>query len=103
MGTPGSGFCRQDVLLYEHVFELADGTTGMLISCDSCAMQHTDHCRDCVVMAVVDPTPRTGGIVVDADEERALRELAHAGLIPEIKMRPRGVSAAADRRQRHSA
>jgi hypothetical protein len=52
-------------------------------------MQHTDHCRDCVVMALMEPNPRRGGLVVDADEERALRELAHAGLIPEIRMRPK--------------
>ena len=65
----------------------------MLISCDSCAMQHTEHCRDCVVMAVVEPAPRRGGIVVDVDEERALRELACAGLIPEIRMRRRRHSA----------
>ena len=58
----------------------------MLISCDTCAMQHTDHCHDCVVMAVMDPSPRAGGLVVDADEERAIRELAKAGLIPEIRM-----------------
>ncbi len=61
----------------------------MLISCDTCTMQHTEHCRDCVVMAVVQPKPRGGAIVVDADEERALRELARAGLIPQIRMRPR--------------
>jgi hypothetical protein len=61
----------------------------MLISCETCAMQHTDHCNDCVVMAVVDPSPRTGALVIDADEERALRELADAGLIPEIRMRRR--------------
>ena len=61
----------------------------MLISCDTCVMQHSSHCRDCVVQAVVDPSPRDGALVVDADEERALRELAHAGLIPEIRMRRR--------------
>jgi hypothetical protein len=66
----------------------------MLISCDTCVMQHTDHCKDCVVQAVVAPNPKKGGVVVDADEERALRELARAGLIPQIKMRRRG----ADRR-----
>lgn len=65
----------------------------MLISCDSCAMQHTEHCRDCVVMAVVEPAARPGGIVVDADEERALRELARAGLIPHIRMQRRRHSA----------
>ena len=61
----------------------------MLISCDTCAMQHTDHCLDCVVNAVTDPRPRTGGLVIDADEERALRVLADAGLIPEIRMQRR--------------
>jgi hypothetical protein len=61
----------------------------MLISCDTCAMQHTDHCRDCVVTALADPQPRQGGLVIDADEERALRALADAGLIPEIQMRRR--------------
>lgn len=61
----------------------------MLIECRTCVMQHTDHCRDCVVMALMEPGPRKGGLVVDADEERALRELARAGLIPEIRMRPK--------------
>ena len=72
----------------------------MLISCDTCAMQHTDHCNDCVVMAVVEPSPRTGALVIDADEERALRELADAGLIPEIRMRRRLDVAP---KRRHSA
>lgn len=44
-------------------------------------------------MAVLDPAPRESGLVVDADEERALRELARAGLIPEIRMRPKRRSA----------
>ena len=61
----------------------------MLISCDTCQMRHSDHCRDCVVQAVVDPSPRRGALVIDADEERALRELANAGLIPTIRMRRR--------------
>jgi hypothetical protein len=65
----------------------------MLISCDTCTMQHTEHCSDCVVTALVEPAPRPSGIVVDADEERALRELARVGLIPEIRMRPRRHSA----------
>lgn len=59
----------------------------MLISCETCVMQHTEHCRDCVVSAVVTPDVRKGALVVDVEEERALRELARAGLIPEIRMR----------------
>lgn len=65
----------------------------MLISCDTCAMQHSHHCRDCVVSALVEPKQRKGALVVDVDEERALRELASAGLIPEIRMRRRRSSA----------
>ena len=61
----------------------------MLIECSSCAMQHTTACEDCVVAVLLDPRPRTGAVVVEADEERALRELAKAGLIPEIRMRPK--------------
>jgi hypothetical protein len=61
----------------------------MLIECSSCTMQHTAHCDDCVVRVLLEPSPRQGAVVVDADEERALRELAKAGLIPEIRMRPR--------------
>jgi hypothetical protein len=65
----------------------------VLIECDTCVMQHSDHCKDCVVSALVDPKPRSAALVVDADEERALRELASAGLIPEIRMRSRRRSA----------
>jgi hypothetical protein len=65
----------------------------MLIQCSNCVMQHTSHCDDCIVSALLEPTPRQGAIVVDADEERALRELARAGLIPEIRMKPRRRSA----------
>jgi len=61
----------------------------MLIECSSCAMQHTAQCDDCVVRVLLEPSPRARAVVVDADEERALRELARAGLIPEIRMRPK--------------
>lgn len=57
------------------------------IECDACVMRHSDHCHDCIVSVLLEPSPRRGTLVVDADEERALRELAGAGLIPEIKMR----------------
>ena len=65
----------------------------MLIQCDACVMQHSDHCKDCIVSAVVDPSPRRRALVVDADEERALRELSQAGLVPEIRMRRRRTRA----------
>ena len=59
------------------------------IECEACVMRHSDHCSDCIVSVLHDPSPRRVPLVVDADEERALRELAKAGLIPEIRMRKR--------------
>jgi hypothetical protein len=64
-----------------------DSEPTLRIECEACVMQHSDHCRDCIVSALVEPSPRRVALVADADEERALRELASAGLIPEIKMR----------------
>jgi hypothetical protein len=61
----------------------------MLIDCNRCAMQHSAHCKECVVTALLDPAPEQGAVVIDADEERALREMARAGLIPEIRMKRR--------------
>ena len=57
------------------------------IECQSCVMQHSDHCCDCIVTALVEPSPRRVALVVDGEEERALRELARAGLITEIRMK----------------
>ena len=62
----------------------------LLISCDDCAMQRTSTCSDCVVTFVL----RTGvddgdppAIALDHDEEHAVRLLARAGLVPELRFR----------------
>lgn len=65
----------------------------MLIDCDGCAMHGTAHCRDCVVTWFIEPRPAEGAVVIDVTEERALRELARAGLVPEIRMRRRAEPA----------
>ncbi|MGH2669288.1 MAG: hypothetical protein ACRDH5_09275 [bacterium] len=57
--------------------------TGMLISCDDCKMQGTDACADCVVTYLLDRPD--GAVVFDATEERALREMNRAGLLPPVK------------------
>jgi hypothetical protein len=61
--------------------------TGMLISCDDCCMQGTDACDDCVVTYLLDRPE--GAVVFDAAEERALREMSRAGLLPEVRWRPK--------------
>jgi hypothetical protein len=56
----------------------------MDINCDECMMQHTATCDDCVVSFIVGRRPGEA-IVIDAEEERAVRMLAKAGLVPELR------------------
>ena len=54
------------------------------ISCDDCAMQHSEHCQDCIVTFLC-PTEDAEVLVIDASEARALRLLSRAGLAPELR------------------
>ncbi len=56
----------------------------MRISCDECVMQHTEACDDCVVSFIVNREPGEA-IVIDVEEERAVRLLSDAGLVPELR------------------
>jgi hypothetical protein len=47
-------------------------------------MQHTSACDDCVVTFIIGREPGDA-LVIDADEERAVRLLANAGLLPELR------------------
>lgn len=60
----------------------------MEINCDDCMMQHTDTCDDCVVSFLVDRRPGEA-VVIDVEEERAVRMLSDAGLVPELRHRRR--------------
>ncbi len=51
-------------------------------------MQASDACDDCVVSFVVNREPGDA-IVIDVAEERAVRMLARAGLLPELRHLPR--------------
>jgi hypothetical protein len=56
----------------------------MRIDCDECRMQHTSACEDCVVTFVVNREPGDA-LVIDSEEERAVRLLAEAGLLPDLR------------------
>jgi hypothetical protein len=58
----------------------------VLIDCDSCMMRATAACDDCIVTYLLDRSD--GAVVFDADEERALRNLAAAGLAPANRFTP---------------
>jgi hypothetical protein len=61
--------------------------TGLLISCDDCRMQGTDACDDCVVTYLLDRPE--GAVVFDSEEERAIRVLNKAGLLPDVRWEER--------------
>jgi hypothetical protein len=54
------------------------------IDCDSCAMQHTSACDDCLVTFICSRQPDEA-VVVDVGEIRALRLLSDSGLVPGLK------------------
>jgi hypothetical protein len=56
----------------------------LTIDCFECAMRATAACTDCVVSFVVDREPGEA-LVIDADEERAVRMFAKAGLVPRLR------------------
>ena len=60
------------------------------IDCDECVMRETHACDDCMVTFILRREPGEA-VVVDADEERALRALQGGGLVPELRHRPREV------------
>jgi hypothetical protein len=60
------------------------------IDCDECVMAGTDSCDDCVVQFILRREPGEA-LVIDSEEERALRTLQHGGLVPELRHRPRRV------------
>jgi hypothetical protein len=59
----------------------------LTIDCDTCVMQETDACEDCVVSFVVNREPGTA-LVIDVEEARAVRLFAGAGLVPGLRHTP---------------
>lgn len=61
---------------------------AITVDCDACAMQHTAACADCVVSFVLGREP-DDAVVIDAQEARAMRMLAQAGLLPSLRFEGR--------------
>lgn len=59
----------------------------MIIDCDTCVMDGTTACADCIVPVLLAGTD--GPIEVDADEEAALHNLSEAGLVAPLRLVPR--------------
>ena len=54
------------------------------ISCGDCSIQGSAACDDCVVSFICGRQP-DDAVIIDAEEERAVRLLAHAGLVPALR------------------
>ncbi len=54
-------------------------------------MQQTSQCQDCVVTFLCDEPD--DAVIINADEERAVRMLGRAGLVPVLRHRPHSTCA----------
>jgi len=54
------------------------------IDCAVCAYRHTSVCDDCVVSFILDRDPEDA-VILGVEEERALRMLGRAGLVPTVR------------------
>ena len=59
-------------------------TDSVTIDCDTCTMQHSTACADCVVTYICDREPTTA-VVINLDDFRSMRRLAKAGLVPDLR------------------
>ena len=57
---------------------------GLVIDCDTCLMQDTDACTDCVVTYLCDREP-TDAVIIPIEQLRSLRTLSEAGLVPQLR------------------
>lgn len=59
----------------------------MRIECSECEMYRSDHCDDCLVTALMQPSSEA--VEIDDELGDPLEALAGAGLIPVLRFRPR--------------
>lgn len=57
---------------------------NLLIDCEKCAKQFSQHCDDCVVTFLCRDMNSTA-VVVNLDEYRSIKQIAAAGLVPPLR------------------
>lgn len=68
------------------------GPKRHLIDCDTCVMQHSDACDDCVVSFLCREDEHAV-VELDRDELRAMEVLSDGGLLPKLRHVPRSTEA----------
>lgn len=58
----------------------------LVINCDTCVMRETDACSDCLVSFMCGD-PQESAVVFNLEEQRAVRLLANAGMVPTLRHR----------------
>ena len=66
--------------------EINQSHQPLVISCDTCVMQKTSACDDCL-MSFLCGDPHETAVVFDLAEQRAVRLLANAGMVPTLRHR----------------
>lgn len=57
---------------------------SLTIDCETCSLQHSSACSECVVSFIVSREPQEA-VVVDVNEFAAMRRLQSAGLLPDLR------------------
>jgi hypothetical protein len=71
--------------------DLGNRVDPLVIDCDTCVMQESDACADCVVSFLLDrDSVENTAVVLDLNEIRALKALGDAGLVPTLRHRASG-------------
>jgi hypothetical protein len=65
------------------VHRIDASASSVIVSCDTCVMQGSAHCADCLLTHIVAPAPREE-VVLDRAEQQVMRLLARAGLVPNL-------------------
>jgi len=56
----------------------------LLIDCEKCVKQESQHCEDCVITFLCRDDDSTA-VIIDLDEYRSIKEVADAGLVPPLR------------------
>ena len=85
MARPGEGVRVRLVFCVTPLVHDA-GMVHFVISCESCVMDGTAACADCVLTHLLAPARREP-LAFDEDELRAVQLLAAAGMVPTLRHR----------------
>lgn len=85
-GSRSQAAVDQQLCLADRVVPLGPQAVASTIDCAVCVHLHTSVCDDCVVTFILDRNPEDA-VVLDVQEERAVRMLGRAGLVPGVRHR----------------